>query len=372
MNPRPITLAALASLVTIAGGAAAQSDPNAPRANTGVVLNPEGSAAAAPRRPPARRLLREETFLSDRQGWLRPLGAERWAFVFDPTTDGVTDPPMAVVPSLKLMEMRRIVEARPETVTFRVSGRVTVYKGRNYLLPTFFVTLAESTVPPGIGELTDDERTDARRGLDDLMGRGVNPSQLPLNTPPNPDGADDPDAILRQIDKATPNQTVPPIPAPSQTVALERSTPGGTDTGANANGNAPAGNAKLIREGAMLASRRGRLLRGPMGELIFAPDNGTGLSTPPPRAAPSPGDPQNPESAPAPGSPDAEAAASTVPMRLLPCLNLQEMERLTQAHAVPLEFKVSGQVFVYDGKNYLLPTMYLIEADRDGNVSRGQ
>ncbi|MFM9958683.1 MAG: hypothetical protein ACKVZJ_11450 [Phycisphaerales bacterium] len=365
--------------MSLSTAAFAEEPPSDAVPNRGVVLTAEGSGQPASRRP-ARRLLREGAFLSDRQGWLRPLGAERWAFVFDPTTDGVTDAPMAVVPSLKLMEMRRIVEARPETVTFRVSGRVTVYKGRNYLLPTFFVTLAESVVPAGVGEMSDDERDEARRGLDDLMGRGVNPSQLPGGTAPARAGgaSDDPDDILREIDKATPNQTVPPVPmtAPGQNSAFERGgTPtqpaGNADNTSNGNASAAgAANARLIREGTMLASRRGRLLRGPMGELIFAPDNGTGM----PRAARDPGTGgktnQNPQADAAQADP--ALAQSLLPMRLLPCLNLQEMERLTQAHAVALEFKVSGQVFVYDGKNYLLPTMYLIEADRDGNVSRGQ
>jgi hypothetical protein len=378
--------ASSAVIGVVAGTARAQ----AVSADRPVVVRAEDSSGTN-RRAPARRLLREGTFLSDRQGWLRPVGAERWAMLFDGVTDPdtgstVIDPPMAVLPCLKLMEMRRIVEARPETVTFRVSGRVLVYKGRNYLLPTFFMTLADAGHAgggsgEGKGELTDEARAEARRAFDDLMGRGGNGAG-----DAGSGGANDPDAILKDVDKATPNVTIPVAPSGTsgrgsdgQKVAMPRTAAGGSGGGGGAGGvsGGEDGAWKLVREGTMLTARRGRLLRGAMGEFIFAPDNGTGM------APPTKPDAKRGTKADEKGATAKEAATQALaandpasmalgPMRLIPCLNLQEMERLTQTHAVPLEFKISGQVFVYDGKNYLLPTMYLIEADRDGNVTSGQ
>lgn len=372
-------LGAVVSLGAVTGLVRAQ-DATAVGSEKAVVVRAEDSGKSAGKRP-NRRLMREGTFFSDRQGWLKPVGAERWAMVWDavldPKTGAMTvDPPMAVLPCLKLMEMRRIVEARPETVTFRVSGRVLVYKGRNYLLPTFFMTLAESAGgKPGAGtsELSDEARNEARLAFDDMMGRSGAPGE-----PGGESESNDPDAILRGIDKATPNVSIPVAPS-------------GADGGNGANGNSTrvpvSGDAmqtdqrwKLVREGTMLTARRGRLLRGPLGEFVFAPDNGTGTDRSTRKRADNamaaPKGSKEPAAAPSP-TPTPMAASETDtmllgPMRIIPCLNLQEMERLTQTHAVALEFKVSGQVFVYDGRNYLLPTMYLIEADRDGNVTAGQ
>lgn len=346
-------LSASALCLWACGGAAAQ----AAGPGKSVVVRPEGGSS---RRVPARKLMREGTFLADRQGWLRPVGAERWAIVFDAAVDPGTgqttvDPPMAVLPCLKTMEMRRIVEARAETVTFRVSGRVMVYKGRNYFLPTFFVTVADS-VPSGgsgdgpgaaQGEISEEARREAGKAFDDMMGQGD--TRKSGSSGGGGNGSNDPEALLRSVDRATPNQSVPTAGGSGEGAWNMARPGGGMAMGEE-------GARKLVREGTMLTSRLGRLLRGPAGELVFAPDNGVS-------AAPA-------------GSGDAasggEGNMQLGPMRLIPCLNLQEMERLTQAHPVALEFKVSGQVFVYDGKNYLLPTMYLIEVDRDGNVTPGQ
>ncbi len=305
-----------------------------------------------------RKLLREGTFLVDRQGWLRPVGAGRWAFVFDTTEDGVTDPPMAVMPSLKLAEMRRTVEARPETVTFRVSGTVYVYKGRNYLQPTFFTTLSgevDSTKPVSVGgsggskpgesaqnakppsqdipkgkDMSAAEADETRRSLDDLFGHDAGDQN-------------DPESLLHRVDKATPKQSVPrPQTASANPKTEENASP-------------------LVREGQSTPARRGRLLRGSAGELLFVPDNGTSAASPAPTG----------DSA---AVADASAAQPKprAGMRLLPCLNLQEMERLCKGSSVPVQFKVAGTVAVYEGVNYLLPTMYLVESDREGNLTPAQ
>lgn len=273
------------------------------------------------------KLTREGTFLIDRQGWVRPLGAERWAYVFDKTDDGRTDPPMALLPCLKLTEMRRVVEARPETVTFKVSGRVFVFKGRNFLLPTFFVT-ASQPVPATGTELAPADAQAASKSLDDLFGS-------------NAADPDDPDAILKRINAATPDQSVPREARPDVSTGWTR--PGASE---QAPGNGEEAALGLLREGEMIVARRGRLLRATGGELVFACDN-----------APSPAD--KPRRAPS-------------SMRLLPCLNLQEMERLITSVGAGLQFKISGTVYVYEGANYLLPTMYIIESDREGNLVPGQ
>ena len=118
---------------------------------------------------------------------------------------------------------------------------------------------------------------------------------------------------------------------------------------------------RLLREGSIVVSRRARMVRGREGTgwaLVFdntaAPTvvaaTATAASTPPPSPAS------------APPSPD-------VPMILQPCQKLAEMERLALQFGDALTFTVSGQVFVFKGRNYLLPSVAL--ADRaDANLGR--
>ena len=46
------------------------------------------------------------------------------------------------------------------------------------------------------------------------------------------------------------------------------------------------------------------------------------------------------------------------PMALLPCTTLERMEQVRRARETEPRFRVSGQVFLYEGRNYLLPTSY--------------
>jgi hypothetical protein len=44
------------------------------------------------------------------------------------------DPPLVVLPNLKLMAMENAVTGSSRDLRFRISGTVTEYKGRNYIL----------------------------------------------------------------------------------------------------------------------------------------------------------------------------------------------------------------------------------------------
>jgi len=56
-------------------------------------------------------------------------------------------------------------------------------------------------------------------------------------------------------------------------------------------------------------------------------------------------------------------------MILHACKLLETMEKTVQEQGDDIPFIVSGQVFVYRGANYLLPTLYQIDLDR-GNLQR--
>ena len=108
---------------------------------------------------------------------------------------------------------------------------------------------------------------------------------------------------------------------------------------ANVIGSAPGAPApKLRREGEFVLSRRGRLIKSTSGQSMF--------------------------------SFDADGAtASEAPMYLLPCRLLQSMEELVADQNDAVVFILSGQVFVYRGANYLLPTLMKPAIDK-GNLKK--
>ncbi len=90
---------------------------------------------------------------------------------------------------------------------------------------------------------------------------------------------------------------------------------------------------KLLREGTTLLSRRGRVRRTVGGSFIFVFDaDAEGL-----------GDPS---------------------MLLLPCMLLQRIELRLRSMGDDMPILLSGQVYTYHGRNYMLPTMYRIPREQ--------
>jgi hypothetical protein len=94
----------------------------------------------------------------------------------------------------------------------------------------------------------------------------------------------------------------------------------------------------LRREGEFVLQRRGRLIRSEGAQPMFSFD--------------------------ADGPKAAEA-----PMYLLPCRLLQNMEELVREQGDQTVFILTGQVFVYRGANYLLPTL-IKPAVEKGNLKK--
>lgn len=92
-----------------------------------------------------------------------------------------------------------------------------------------------------------------------------------------------------------------------------------------------------VREGVSLVSRRGRVVRDG-GSLTFVTDND-------------------------------DAAKSLPPMTLMPCLNLEAIDRILRQHGPGSVFLMSGRVFAHEGRNFLLPTFFQVERDREGNMT---
>lgn len=283
--------------------------------------NPPGAAGSGAPAPPApkvarpassRRVIREGSFLTNRRGRLTREGRD-WLFEFDRDARGVAEPTMIVLPGQRLTEMERLIESRVESLTFVVSGEVFVYRGRNYLLPLFF-SVARS------GEAA----SPAARAPD-----APTPQAQPAGSSSNPS----PEELLRGVERAS----APERPAGARDRALGESTasPGPAAPG-------------LRREGEFLNLRKARVARTPGGLWRATLDNDP---------------PAHPGGAPAPGD---------APMTLLPCQTLTRIESIAERAPSGLTLSLSGHVFLYEGENYLLPTMFVVEYADVSDLRSGQ
>ena len=118
------------------------------RATGPVIRRPEvddrPTAAARPNRrgtdavADARRLLAEGSMLVDRLGTLRRTDTGGWMFIFDADAEGQGDPPAVLLPSMVLERMEKYAQSQGRDVKVLLSGQVTTYRGRNFILPTMY------------------------------------------------------------------------------------------------------------------------------------------------------------------------------------------------------------------------------------------
>ena len=106
-----------------------------------------GAGAVVPDAQP-QKVTREGTLLLDRIGRLTP-SADGKTFELTLESDGValSDPPLILLPNRKLMQLEDTVKASYADQKFRVSGEVTEYRGRNYLLLQRWNVIPDSIKP---------------------------------------------------------------------------------------------------------------------------------------------------------------------------------------------------------------------------------
>ncbi|WP_432799841.1 hypothetical protein [Poriferisphaera sp. WC338] len=154
--------------------------------------------------------------------------------------------------------------------------------------------------------------------------------------------ADESDQIMRQL---LLKRKKPPVIEPSRRPEVDLELPETpTMPAATVNidpsvlGIAPGEEAPpLLVDGTFIVNRRGRLIRSPEGLQIFVFESDAR---------------ENPER----------------PLILQPCKKLEGMETIVQELGDKVVFTLSGQVFLYRNNNYLLPTLFTVDYDRD-NIS---
>ncbi|MGH7214409.1 MAG: hypothetical protein ACREIT_06570, partial [Tepidisphaeraceae bacterium] len=91
-------------------------------------------------------VMREGTFLVDRTGRLtRSADGQQMEFTFDADGKSLRDPPVIILPNLKLMAMEDAVSGSSRDLRFRITGVVTEYRGRNYVMLEKVVVVPDVT-----------------------------------------------------------------------------------------------------------------------------------------------------------------------------------------------------------------------------------
>jgi hypothetical protein len=112
-------------------------DPPKVDAATGRVVAPS---------PPQPSLMREGSYIVDRVGRLNKTSdGQQWEVTFEADGRTMKDPPMLILPNLKLSAMEQAVSTSSRDVRFRITGMVTEYKGKNYLLLEKVLAIPEQT-----------------------------------------------------------------------------------------------------------------------------------------------------------------------------------------------------------------------------------
>ncbi|MEM9083942.1 MAG: hypothetical protein AAGB34_10135 [Planctomycetota bacterium] len=273
-------------------------------------------------RPPRSVLVREGAFLIERQGYVHELEGGGLIYVFDKDASGNAEPPMILLPSLRTMEMARVIGSQERAITFEVNGEVFVYKGRNYLLVDFFRVMRLD------GNPVMDKEEEEPQGGEEKAEDTENADLSDQNLFPEQGAADGPsvEELLEEIERAdkAEGEIFRPITNPNAEQRTQRT---------------------ALREGEVITARRGVIERGEGASWSFIPNNDT---------------------------PTEGEDVEDTPLTLLPCLNLQKMAQIAQVRGGEATFQVSGIATVHEGNNYLLPTSFLVDVDRGGDLLSAQ
>ena len=299
---------------------------------------------------PLPRLRREGETLRKRDGRLLPPGDRGFAvFLADADPKAGDDEPIAMViaPCMTLESMERLYEDRGEDLRFTVTGEVHTYRGVNYLLPTSQPKPWLVADGRGVQDASQPEESTSTESEGEAEATS---SDTPEKVQPSEDGSTEPrsaDDVLQDLLNQRDN-TPPPDPSdtskPGEGGASPPTLPPAAEDGPGTLADplligldTDQPQAELKPEGQFIVARTGRLIRSASGsQALFVLDADQ-------RDAPEP------------------------PMIIQSCKLLETMEDTVREQGDTVPFVITGQVYVYRGANYLLPTIVRREFDR-GNL----
>jgi hypothetical protein len=268
---------------------------------------------------PGAKAFPEGTFLLSRMGVV--VQSETGEYIFVPAKDtpasagrspvdaSLSFAPLVLMPSQRVAQLTARVTSPAEAVPVSISGQVFSYRGRHYLLLSMFYFESSEPIPSEASNSkpqTERSRATAETSADDLM--------------------DDLEKRVGTTRALAPTEatlaSAANVPPPKAVAGVERIA------------------SSLRPEGTVITGKRGRVVRSGSDRAIsIAIDN----------------DPDSPSSA---------------PMPLLPCRLLETIESLVGQRGDSMLIRFSGRVTVFQGRNYLLPTMY--QVIRPGDVAPRQ
>lgn len=326
-----IAAAAVVTLAGSAGLAAGQAGLTAPAGPQPQPVRPGVPGTAREElgidRPPP--LVREGAFVSSARGVVVRGQSGRWYIVFDEDARGRKMPPMVVLPGPHLAALERLAsrmggeEAAGGTggaggarLRILVTGQVLAYQGHNYLLPTA-APILETTLP-GAEATPEPAAKDAEERAGGAEGGEAEPAEETGAAGVDAGGEPSIDQIIGELDRALGTRR-----ASNPIIAADHE------------GTAGENGAARVRPAGFMTARRGRIMRTGAGDCTFVVDAGTA------------------------------GEVAEPPMMLLPCTNLSAIESIAERMGEAATFTISGQVIVYKGRNYLLPTTYTVNRVTD-------
>ena len=247
-------------------------------------------------------LLREGTTLARVLGDLAQDPDEKlWLFrPIDPETGGLRRE-FVLLPSPVLEDLVRTVRAAGAPVQFEMTGRIFIYRGRNFLLADFAPTIMR---------------------FDTKLGEAPKPTDAAKTTPSGdykfvapPTSSVKDDAVVTEIERRL-EERVGRTPQPHA-----------VDNSATRDASAPNKSVAPITNGSRLSQRLGRIARDPQsGGWRFVPQQTT-------------------------GSGDAS-------IEVMPCMLLERLEAAARESDASPAILISGTVYAYEGRSYLLPSSF--------------
>ena len=215
-----------------------------------------------------------------------------------------------LLPSPTLEDMLRTRNLSPSPLEYELTGRVYIYKGRNYLFAELAPPIVRFDTRPSQTPSPDVKPQTAPNG----ESKFVPPAPTPSRRDPSIGKDDDAtvEAIERRLEERVGRTPIGRV----------------TDTSADDSaGTISDQRSAEFSAGARLVLRSGRLMRDPTaGSWRFVPEQVSGRG---------------------------DAA-----LEILPCLLLERLELITRESDSPPTVLLSGQVVVYNDQAYVMPTSY--------------
>jgi hypothetical protein len=256
-----------------------------------------------------------------------PDSNDRWLFKFNVDVNddkGVVKAgtSLELLPSATLGKMTTDVNERL-AAGYRLWGRVTRYKGKNFIFPSYFLPLSKIEQPqPQVPQTQEASGQESKPPNESVGGR---PAEVPSAKEREPErDINEPNDILdipqEVIEKLKSKRVVQPsIGGPEEVNSVEQTS--GVVEGREVE--PELGKRPEFKQDAILADRMALLVKQDDGQFIFVLD-ALGLNAP------------------------------QVSLQLLPCEALEMTEQRQSIELEPVPFKIAGIMTKYKGRHYLL------------------